>query len=97
MPPDCIISDLKKFVSEACCEELESAVLDAKVEMSQDQEKKRESKAKKNKGDKNKTKKPSLGELKHVAVHLLKKLLKIIDENGGIKDVIWDSDNRRVS
>ena len=42
-------------------------------------------------------KKPSLSDLKKVAANLVKSLLSVIEKNGGVKDVIYDSENRRVA
>ena len=101
MPPDSIISDLKKFVSPECVAALEKAVEDAKTHMLSDWEKNMkkdaDGKNKKKKGKDNKPNKPTLGDLKNVATKLIKKLLSVIDEHGGIKDVIYDSENRRVA
>ena len=107
MPPDSIISDLKKFVSPECIEALEKTVEDAKSQMMSDREKKNnddtdDAKSKSKGGDKDqkkkeKQKKPSLSDLKKVAANLVKSLLSVIEKNGGVKDVIYDSENRRVA
>ena len=62
MPPDSIISDLKKFVSPECIEALEKTVEDAKSQMMSDREKKNnddtdDAKSKSKGGDKDQKKK----------------------------------------
>ena len=99
-----MISDLKKFVSPQCIEALEKAVGDAKSQMMSDWEQKTDDNEggtgddhKDRKMKDKKGKKPSLSDLKNVAANFVKSLLSVIEKNGGIKDVIYDSEGRRVA